>query len=67
MPVKPDYIKEIGRKIEKEYPRLVTDNFEENKEVVSEVTNVESKAVRNRIEGYIVQNDESEDCPSPEE
>lgn len=31
----------------------VTDDFDVNKKIVAEYTNVESKGVRNRIAGYI--------------
>ena len=35
------------------YPDAFGDDFEHNKELVTELTNVESKGVRNRIAGYI--------------
>jgi small subunit ribosomal protein S17e len=35
------------------YPDAFGDDFEHNKEVVQEVTNIESKSVRNRIAGYV--------------
>jgi small subunit ribosomal protein S17e len=35
------------------YPNAFGQDFEHNKEVVTELTNVESKGVRNRIAGYV--------------
>jgi len=35
------------------YPEVFSSDFEANKEAVTELTNVESKTVRNRIAGYV--------------
>lgn len=35
------------------YPRLFTDDFEVNKQLVEKLTNVQSVAMRNRIAGYV--------------
>ncbi|MEF8779015.1 MAG: 30S ribosomal protein S17e, partial [Natronomonas sp.] len=35
------------------YPDAFASDFEHNKELVTELTNVESKGVRNRIAGYV--------------
>ncbi|MDY7082814.1 MAG: 30S ribosomal protein S17e [Halobacteria archaeon] len=69
MPIKPSYIKKMGRELMERYPKVFTSDFEENKEKVAELTNVESKTVRNRIAGYITRhaskpNDEVEAAPS---
>lgn len=53
MPIKPTYIKKTGRILMERYPDAFTTDFDENKELVTELTNVESKQVRNRIAGYI--------------
>ncbi|MDY6775122.1 30S ribosomal protein S17e [Halorutilales archaeon Cl-col2-1] len=53
MPIKPAYIKKTGRELLDRYPEVFTADFETNKEKVEELTNVESKDVRNRIAGYI--------------
>lgn len=53
MPIKPAYIKNIGNELMERYPDVFTEDFESNKEKVTELTNVESKTVRNRIAGYI--------------
>ncbi len=51
--VKPAYIKVIARELLKRYPDLFTGDFNENKKLVSELTNIKSKKVRNRVAGYI--------------
>lgn len=53
MAIKPAYIKKIGNRLLERYPDAFSADFEHNKDVVVEVTNVESKGVRNRIAGYV--------------
>jgi len=53
MAIKPAYIKKIGNALLERYPDAFDTDFERNKEIVNEFTNVESKSVRNRIAGYI--------------
>lgn len=53
MPIKPAYIKKIGNLLLERYPDAFTSDFDHNKEVIGEVTNVDSKGVRNRIAGYV--------------
>jgi small subunit ribosomal protein S17e len=53
MAIKPAYIKKIGNTLLERYSEAFDDDFERNKELVTEFTNVESKGVRNRIAGYI--------------
>ena len=53
MPIKPDYVKKTGERLMEQYPEAFTDDFEHNKESVRQLTNVESKPVRNRIAGYV--------------
>ena len=50
--IKPAYIKNIAKQLQKEVQSF-TDDFDTNKKIVSENTNIESKGVRNRIAGYI--------------
>ncbi len=50
--IKPTYIKSLGKRLLKEVPDF-TDDFDGNKKLVAEYTNVKSKGVRNRIAGYI--------------
>lgn len=53
MPIKPGYVKKIGNLLLERYPDAFTEDFEQNKDSVNELTNVESKDVRNRIAGYV--------------
>lgn len=53
MPVSPDYVKKIGNVLLERYPDAFAHDFDHNKESVTKLTNVESKAVRNRIAGYV--------------
>ena len=50
--IKPTYIKSLGKQLLKEVPEF-TDDFDVNKKIVEEYTNIKSKGVRNRIAGYI--------------
>uniref|UniRef100_A0A7J2TLJ7 Small ribosomal subunit protein eS17 n=1 Tax=Archaeoglobus fulgidus TaxID=2234 RepID=A0A7J2TLJ7_ARCFL len=51
--VKPSYIKVIATELMKKYPEIFTSNFDENKKLVSQLTNIRSKTIRNRVAGYI--------------
>lgn len=53
MPIRPAYVKDIGAELIDRYPEAVTYDFEQNKRVVEELTNIHSKTVRNRVAGYI--------------
>jgi small subunit ribosomal protein S17e len=53
MAVKPKYVKEISRRIFREYDNKVSKDFTQNKSIVTETTNIESKEVRNRVAGYL--------------
>ncbi|RBI62258.1 30S ribosomal protein S17e [halophilic archaeon] len=53
MPVSPDYVKKLGNLLLERYPEAFTADFEQNKESVEKLTNVDSKDVRNRIAGYV--------------
>ncbi|ELZ25769.1 30S ribosomal protein S17e [Halosimplex carlsbadense 2-9-1] len=53
MAIKPAYVKKTGTLLMERYPNAFGQDFEHNKEVVAELTNVESKGVRNRIAGYV--------------
>jgi small subunit ribosomal protein S17e len=54
MAIKPDYVKKTGNILMERYEDAFSrEDFEHNKEAVTELTNIESKAVRNRIAGYI--------------
>jgi len=51
--VKPAYIKDIAIELLKKYPDKFTGDFDHNKKMVSLLTNITSKKVRNRVAGYI--------------
>ena len=53
MAIKPAYVKKTATLLMERYPKAFADDFEHNKELVSKLTNVESKGVRNRIAGYV--------------
>ncbi|AGN02024.1 30S ribosomal protein S17e [Salinarchaeum sp. Harcht-Bsk1] len=53
MAIKPAYVKKTGEILMERYPEALSTDFEHNKEAVTELTNIESKGVRNRIAGYI--------------
>jgi small subunit ribosomal protein S17e len=53
MPIKPKYVKQLGKLLLERYPDAFNTDFETNKENVQKLTNIESKSVRNRIAGYI--------------
>ena len=51
--VRSSYIKNTARRLLELYPDKFTKDFNENKKLVSELTNITSKRVRNRVAGYI--------------
>jgi len=53
MGIKPTYIKNIGTELMEKYPDVFGTDFEENKKKVAEHTDIGSKAIRNRVAGYI--------------
>lgn len=75
--IRPTYIKRVSIELVKRYNDLFTDDFQHNKELVEQLTNVESATFRNRIAGYIttyrkgweaatVEAEEHEDGPEAE-
>ncbi|MFC6835436.1 30S ribosomal protein S17e [Halomarina ordinaria] len=53
MAIKPAYVKNTGNVLLEKYSDAFNADFERNKDLVTEFTNIESKEVRNRIAGYI--------------
>ncbi len=53
MAIKPSYIKNIAKALMEQYPEAFSDDFEQNKASVTELTNIDSKEVRNRVAGYV--------------
>ncbi len=52
--IRPSYIKRIARKLVEKYSGVFTSDFDTNKKLVEKYTNVESRKVRNKIAGYVV-------------
>ena len=50
--VRPTYIKRVAIELIEKYPDRFTDDFEHNKSIVDELTDVSSIVMRNRITGY---------------
>lgn len=53
MSVKPKYVKDLGKHIFELYPDNVSTDFDVNKQIVSETTDIQSVEVRNRVAGYL--------------
>ncbi len=51
--IRPTYIKRVAIELVKQYPGEFTEDFEHNKKKVSELSDVGSILMRNRIAGYI--------------
>ena len=51
--IRPTYIKRVAIELVKEHPEEFTADFEHNKKKVSELSDVSSILMRNRIAGYI--------------
>ena len=51
--VRPTYIKRVAIELVRIYPDRFTDDFDHNKAVVDELTDVDSITMRNRITGYV--------------
>ena len=53
MGIRPSYIKSLATQLLNDKGVLFTNDFNENKALVTQHTNVQSKVIRNRIAGYI--------------
>ena len=51
--IRPTYIKRVAVELVEKYPKVFSDDFENNKLMVNKLTNVVSITMRNRIAGYI--------------
>lgn len=51
--IRPTFIKRNAIEILKKYPDQFTDDFEENKQVLSKIAEFQSKSLRNKVAGYI--------------
>ncbi len=53
MGIKPSYIKSMGVALMEQHGKSFNNSFDDNKKVVSEITTIESKSIRNRVAGFI--------------
>ncbi len=51
--VRPRIVKRLARELLEKHGDKFTDDFEANKKLVQELTNISSKRLRNRVAGYI--------------
>lgn len=51
--IRTDRIKRIAKELVAKYHKNLSTNFDDNKVLISKLTNVASKRVRNRIAGYV--------------
>ena len=51
--VRPDFIKRVARELVTKEPKLYSTNFDENKQILGQITHIKTKRLRNRIAGYI--------------
>ncbi|MEC8997594.1 MAG: 30S ribosomal protein S17e [Candidatus Thermoplasmatota archaeon] len=51
--IRPTYIKRVAIELVRSHSDRFTDDFEHNKAVVNELTDVKSITMRNRITGYV--------------
>ncbi len=51
--VRPEHVKRIAKRLVQRFPDKFTTNFENNKKLVEEFTNLSSTKLRNRIAGYV--------------
>ena len=50
--VRTEQVKRIARELLDKYPSKITADFENNKKLVDELTNISSTKLRNRVAGY---------------
>lgn len=51
--IRPTYIKRVAIELLRRYPGEFTDDFDANKAKVTELTDVSTSVMRNRIAGYV--------------
>ncbi len=53
--IRPTYIKRVAIELVEKYPEeFEKDDYQHNKEMVDELTDVDSNMMRNKIAGYII-------------
>jgi len=51
--VRPNYIKVVGGNLLRTFKDEFKSDFDENKQLVNQYTDIKSKTIRNRVAGYI--------------
>ncbi len=51
--VRPDFIKRVARELVMKEPNLYSKVFDENKQILDQITDIKTNRLRNRIAGYI--------------
>ena len=51
--IRPTYIKRVAIELVKQYPEKFNDDFQHNKFVVTELTDITNVQMRNRVAGYL--------------
>ncbi len=51
--IRPTYIKRVAIELVKRYPEKFTDDYQHNKKMVAEMTDVTTVQMRNKIAGYV--------------
>ena len=51
--IRPTYIKRVAIELVKKYPDKFNDEFQHNKQMVAEVTDITDVKMRNRVAGYL--------------
>jgi small subunit ribosomal protein S17e len=68
--VRTEQVKRIARELLERYPNKFTTDFENNKQFVTELTNITSTKLRNRVAGYtarLASTIYGPEAPEPEE
>ncbi len=51
--IRPTYIKRVAIELVKRYPEKFTEDYQHNKAMVEEMTDITNSKLRNRIAGYV--------------
>ena len=51
--IRPTYIKRVAIELVERFPEKFTADFDHNKKMVDELAEIQGKAMRNRIAGYV--------------
>ena len=51
--IRPTYIKRVAIELIKRHPDKFTDDYQHNKKMVAEITDIQNVKMRNRVAGYL--------------